>query len=351
MKHQVFALFYGAVLLTVLAAGGQAQGVEAASIQEADVQSHLGLARSAAYRPGQDYTWIHDLICVAPPPAPAEPPTPRPTAGPAERQAPPRSLWYDEPARVFDNLYYLPTKTPTVAEGVIVWAITTSEGIILYDAGFDYSVEEIVDNGLRKLGLDPADIRYVIISHGHTDHYGGARHLQDAYGARIILSQTDWDLIAEDRNSEDIKPREDLVATDGMEVTLGDTTIKLYITPGHTRGPISALIPLRDGDRRHLGATWGGMNFNFQFFRDRATTIGAYRDAAMRYRDIVAEARADVVLGSHFMQDKTPDKINALRFRGPDQAHPFVDPGGPVRHLTVVGECAAARLAVETGLE
>ncbi len=252
---------------------------------------------------------------------------------------------------MFDNLYYLPTKTPTVAEGVIVWAITTSEGIILYDAGFDYSVEEIVDNGLRKMGLDPADIRYVIISHGHRDHYGGARHLQDAYGARIILSETDWDLIAEDRNPDAIKPRKDLVATDGMEVTLGDTTVTLYITPGHTRGPISVLIPLKDGDRRHLGATWGGMNFNFQYFRDRAITIGAYRDAAMRFRDIVAQARADVVLGSHFMQDRTPDKINALRFRGPGEAHPFVDPGGPVRHLTVVGECAAARLALEMGLD
>jgi metallo-beta-lactamase class B len=346
MNRHMFALFCSVLLLRFGAPVSRAEPIETGPPQDSSAQTHLDIARAAAYRPGQDFTWIHDLICGEPPTVPAAP-----AAAPTERLDPLRSVGYDEPAQVFDNLYYLPTKTPTVAEGVIVWAITTSEGIILYDAGFDYSVEEIVDNGLRKLGLDPADIRYVIISHGHTDHYGGARHLQDAYGARIILSQTDWNLIAEDRNSEDIKPREDLVATDGMEVTLGDTTVKLYITPGHTRGPISALIPLRDGDRSHLGATWGGMNFNFQYFRDRASTIGAYRDAAMRYRDIVAQVRADVLLGSHFMQDKTPDKINALRFRGPDQAHPFVDPEGPVRHLTVVGECAAARLAVETELE
>ena len=342
MKRDVFTLFWTALLLAAGAAPATAERGEPGLFQAANARSHLELARAAAYRPGQDFTWIHDLICVGPPPAPAAP-----APDPAERGAPPRSVWYSEPAKVFDNLYYLPTRTPSVAEGVIIWAVTTSDGIILYDAGFDYSVEEIVDTGLRRLGLDPADIRYVIVSHGHTDHYGGARHLQDAYGARILLSQTDWDLIAEDRNADDIKPRRDIVAIDGMEVTLGDTTVELHLTPGHTRGPISVLIPLRDGDRWHLGATWGGMNFNAQYFQDRAAAIGAYRDAAMDYRDIVAEARADVVLGSHFMQDKTPDKVNALRFRGPGDPQPFVDPGGPVRHLTVVGECAAARLAAE----
>ena len=343
MRCDVLALFWTALILAAPAAPLAAEHREPGLFQAANARSHLELARGAAYRPGQDFTWIHDLICVGPPPA-------RGAQGPepAEGPAPPRSVWYSEPAKVFDNLYYLPTRTPSVAEGVIIWAVTTSDGIILYDAGFDYSVEEIVDDGLRRLGLNPADIRYVIVSHGHTDHYGGARHLQDAYGARIILSQTDWDLIAEDGNAPDIKPRPDIVAIDGMELTLGDTTVELHLTPGHTRGPISVLIPLRDGERWHLGATWGGMNFNARYFQNQAAAIGAYRDAAMGYGEVVAEARADVVLGSHFMQDKTPYKVNALRFRGPGDPHPFVEPGGPFRHLTTVGECAAARLAGET---
>ena len=343
MKRDVLTLIWTVLFLFGGGVPALAQRGEAGLFQTENARSHAELARGAAYRPGQDFTWIHDLICVGPPPAPAAPAPERDESG-----APPRSVWYSEPARVFDNLYYLPTRTPSVAEGVIIWALTTSDGIILYDAGFDYSVEEIVDNGLRKLGLDPADIRYVIVSHGHTDHYGGARHLQDAYGARIVLSQTDWDLINGDGNADAIKPRRDIVATDGMEITLGDTTVELHLTPGHTRGPISVLIPLRDGERWHLGASWGGMNFNARYFRDEAAALGAYRDAAMAYRDVVAEARADVVLGSHFMQDMTPEKVNALRFRAPGDPHPFVDPEGPVRHLTVVGECAAARLSAET---
>ena len=46
------------------------------------------------------------------------------------------------------------------------WAITTSQGIILIDAIYDYSVEDEVVGGLKKLGLNPADIKYVLVSHG-----------------------------------------------------------------------------------------------------------------------------------------------------------------------------------------
>ena len=97
--------------------------------------------------------------------------------------------WRREPARVFDNLYFVGmTEFST-------WAVTTSEGIIVIDPVFDYSVEEAVVGGLRKLGLDPADIRYVIVSHGHGDHAGGAKFLQDSFGARVLLGAADWDLL------------------------------------------------------------------------------------------------------------------------------------------------------------
>jgi hypothetical protein len=80
--------------------------------------------------------------------------------------------------KVFDNLYFLGMYR------VLGWAITTSQGIILLDAIYDYSIEAEVDEGLRKLGLNPADIKYVIVSHGHLDHAGGAKFLQEKYGAR-----------------------------------------------------------------------------------------------------------------------------------------------------------------------
>ncbi len=345
MKRYLAFVPYCLAILVVAGHGNAISRVEA-RVQSDAVRQHLDIARDAAYRPGQDLTWVYDRLCFEPAPVPAEPQAPV-QAAPARRGPPPRSVWYDEPAKVFDNLYYLGTRTASVAEGVVAWAITTPDGIIMYDATFDYSVEETVDNGLRKLGLDPADIKYVIVSHGHTDHFGGSRHLQDTYGARIILSETDWDLIEQDRAPEDVKPRRDIVATDGMEVTLGNTTVQLYITPGHTPGTISALIPLRDGSRSHLGTIWGGNNFGFRYFEDRADAFGTYRAAAQRYAQTLSDARVDVLITSHIAQDRLKDKINALRFRKPGDAHPFVDLEAPLRHLTVLRECAAARLAGE----
>ena len=349
MERYLAQLFFGIAVLAVAGQVNLVAGVRAApqSPPSDEVQAHLDIARDAAYRPGQDLSWVYDRLCFEPPPA-----APRAEATPAggapvRRGPPPRSVWYDEPAKVFDNLYYLGARTASIAEGVVAWAITTSEGIIMYDATFDYSVEETVDAGLRKLGLDPADIKYVIVSHGHTDHFGGARHLQDTYGARIILSATDWDLIEQDRAPEDLKPLRDIVATDGMEVTLGNTTVRLYITPGHTPGTISALIPLEDGNRSHLGTIWGGNNFGFRYFRDRADAFGTYRTAAQRYSETLSDARVDVLITSHIAQDRLKDKINALRFRRPGDPHPFVDLEAPLRHLTILGECAAARLAGE----
>ena len=138
-----------------------------------------------------------------------------------------------------------------------------------------------------------------------------------------------------------------MIATDGMKVTLGDTTVTLYFTPGHTPGTVSALFPLKDGNQRHVGTIWGGNNFGFQYFKDQAETFRTYSEGAKRYRDIVAKAGADVFISSHIAQDKLPNKVNALRFRGPGDPHPFVGKEAVLNHLTVVGECAAARLAGE----
>src|SRR5690606_12312999 len=111
-----------------------------------------------------------------------EPTAAAPTrARPPQRGAPSRDEWYREPVKVFDNLYYVGmTEFST-------WAVTTSDGIIVIDPVFDYSVEAEVVEGLSKLGFDPADIRYVLVSHGHGDHAGGAKFLQDEFGARVLL--------------------------------------------------------------------------------------------------------------------------------------------------------------------
>ncbi len=317
---------------------------EVLAAQEDSGEVHVAAARAATYRSGDDFSWVFDGLCFEPTPTP--PSQAGGAAAPGERRPLERSDWFQPPAQVFDNLYFLATLQPGVtAEGVAAWAITTSEGIILIDAVYDYSVEVTVDEGLRTLGLDPADIKYVILTHGHPDHSGGARHLQDTYGARILVSELDWDLLASSNGLEEEKPRRDMVITDGMELTLGDTTVTLYLTPGHTLGTVSALVPLKDGERSHMGSIWGGNRVGTRYYSSPAEGFRAYYEAARRYREIVMQARADVYIASHIAQDKTLNKINALRFRGPADPHPFVGGDAPERHLTVVGECAGARWA------
>ena len=224
-------------VLSVLLVGGWIS--TESNAQTGTPESHEAAARAAAYRPGNDFTWIFDRLCGefsrnvinTLDPAPAAP-----TAAPAPRTIPPREEWYEPPAKIFDNLYYVGSYLHSM------WAVTTSEGIILHDTAFDYMVEDEIVDGLRQMGLDAADIKYVIISYGHSDHYFGARTLRDMYGARIIMSEADWDLVVNDNNPPEVKPRKDMVATDGMELTLGDTTLTLYITPGHTPGTIATVI-------------------------------------------------------------------------------------------------------------
>ena len=218
--------------------------------------------------------------------------------------APARETWYAEPQKVFDNLYFV-GQTEYSA-----WAITTSQGIILLDAIFDYSVEAEVDEGLRTLGLNPADIKYVILSHGHLDHAGGAKYLQEKFGARLIMSAADYDLL--DQQNPSWKPKRDMVATDGMALTLGDFTMTLYLTPGHTEGTISTIFPVRDGKDGHVVATWGGTLFNFGPNRPR---LQSYAQQAQRFRDIAAKAGADVMLSNHTVYDGSKVKLPAVKAR------------------------------------
>src|SRR5687768_8122524 len=158
-----------------------------ANAQTASAETHLAAARAAAYRPGFDFTYVFDSMCEVPKAGEA---VAQINAPQRPRTIPPRSEWYAEPAKVFDNLYFVGSKNESA------WAITTSEGIILIDSTQDYSVETVVAGGLKKLGLDPAQIKYVIIGHPHGAPSYGAKFLQDTYRPRIVMSEADWNVIA-----------------------------------------------------------------------------------------------------------------------------------------------------------
>jgi metallo-beta-lactamase class B len=234
--------------------------------------------------------------------------------------------------KVFDNLYFFGQSE------YAVWAIATSEGIIVLDTIFDYSVEEEVAGGMKKMGLDPANIKYAIVSHAHPDHDGGARFLQDHYGTRVIMSPADWDVL--DKRTNGAKPKRDVEATDGQRLTLGDTTLTLYITPGHTPGTISTVFPVKDNGTPHLAALWGGVGLN----RD-PESVETYIRSVQRFSGIVKQAGADIILANHTDWDRSKINLPILAERAPGNPNPYiVGNAKALNFLKVAEECATARL-------
>ena len=180
------------------------------------------------------------------------------------------------------------------------------------------------------------------MSHGHRDHSGGAKYLQDSFKTRVLLSAADWDML--EKNTRDpAKPKRDMVVTDGQKLTLGKETLTLYVTPGHTPGTVSTLVPVFDNGKPHLAAAWGGTAFNFTPSKER---FQIYIDSARRFSDIVARVGADVLISNHTIFDGSKTKLPAMAARKPGDPHPYVIGTDAVqRYLAVVDECAQAGLA------
>jgi metallo-beta-lactamase class B len=262
--------------------------------------------------------------------------------------APARETWYAEPAKVFDNLYFVGGKLHSS------WALTTSEGIIVIDTIFPYNSEELIAGGLKRLGLDPGDIEYVIISHAHGDHVGGAQLLQERYGARVVMGGPDWDLIEKYPNRyKTMAPKRDIVATDGMKITLGDTAVSIWETPGHTPGTLSYTFTVRDNGRPVSVAYSGGTAFNFvnntpdPGIRNFQTYIDSQQHMARQ----AAAANATVLLSNHSEFDNAVNKNRMLAGRGTGP-HPYeVGAEWVQRYFQVLQGCArAAQLKLEQEL-
>jgi metallo-beta-lactamase class B len=315
-----------------------------AAAQDANdtADAHVAAAKAAA---GEDFQNLFNFQCYGPGPG-----GPRTAAGAGaprgqgrgqggrqrggqRQQGPPdRSTWYAEPVKVFENLYFFGQSE------YAVWAITTSEGIIVLDTIFDYSVEDEVAGGMKRLGLDPANIKYAIVSHAHPDHDGGARFLQDHYGTRVVMSPLDWDVL--DKRTNGTKPKRDIEATDGQKLTLGDTTLTLYITPGHTPGTISTVFPVKDNGTPHLAALWGGVGLNAD-----SESVQTYIRSAQRFRSIVRQAGADIILANHTDWDRSKINLPMLAKRAPVSPNPYIVGNARVLNfLKVAEECATARI-------
>ena len=249
-----------------------------------------GLVSAAKRSAGLEWPGTFLRLCVVPPPATGA--GRGGAAANAKPAGPPaRSTWYAEPAKVADNFYFLGTKIHNA------WALVGSDGIIVFEALFDYAAPDEIAEGMRKLGLDANRVKYVLLSHAHGDHDGGARFLQDKMSAaRLVYGGPDWDLVDKSTNRPGGKPRRDLVGTDGMKLSVGDASVQIVTTPGHTAGTLSFLFEVKDNGKPLRVAYVGGTAIPFDA---AAAYYDGYIASVKKMAKTAADFDATVLLSNH----------------------------------------------------
>jgi glyoxylase-like metal-dependent hydrolase (beta-lactamase superfamily II) len=222
---------------------------------------------------------------------------------------------YVEPFQIFDNVYYVGI------DWVAAYVIDTGDGLILIDSLYGKWTRQLLRN-MNQLGLDPADVKYVINTHGHFDHAGGTAYFQSTYGARAVMTAEDWALAAEPPELAAFYmpvPSTDIVANDADVIELGDARIELFKTPGHTEGVLSLKYDVRDGDDTYTAITLGGVGLNFSGVERTMSYLESYA------RLVEMQEGISVSLPNHAQMGGVFERAAQLADRQPGQPHPFVD--------------------------
>ena len=232
-----------------------------------------------------------------------------------------------EPFKAFDNLYHV---GPCFVDS---WILTTPQGDIMFDTAQEPFVDKIEAN-IKKVGVNPRDIKYIILSHGHIDHFGGAKRLQELTGARVIATPEDWKMIeafAGKPNNRDADkptqvPKRDMEVREGDHLDLGDQHLVFHTAPGHTPGKlfVEGLI-LHEGDKTYRGI-WGGGGLG-------APGLAGAEQGVKNAEKVNAVKGVQVYLQTHAWegQDGYPgggihQRAAKLANRKPGDPNPFVDP-------------------------
>jgi metallo-beta-lactamase class B len=217
------------------------------------------------------------------------------------------------PFQVFDNLYYVGAKW------VSAWVLETDQGLIVFDSLYG-ELTDIVIDGIRELGMDPNDIRYLIVTHAHYDHIGGARRMQQEFGAVVLMTEEDWQMTEEPAIYQEYdKPVRHLTVTDNGTLNLGRTSLRFFKTPGHTPGVLSTRFTVYDDGYPYNAFMFGGVGLNFSGVERTEMYINSVK-RLQGMPDI------DVNIPNHEGSGEVFERYELLKDRRDGEPHPFVDP-------------------------
>lgn len=205
-----------------------------------------------------------------------------------------------EPFRIVGNVYFVGTIHASSH------LIDTGEGLILIDTGYEDTLFLLIDS-IYKMGFSPYDIKYIIHTHWHGDHTAATPALAHITGAKTLIGEKDAEKVR--RHFEP-----DILLRDGDVVTLGNTSVEIMETPGHTEGCISVFFNTEEGGKTYRVGMFGGAGANTlaEGAYDYDGCREGYRNSLNRLRG----ERVDVFIGNHIWNNDTVRKGELLRETG-----------------------------------
>lgn len=234
------------------------------------------------------------------------------------------------PTKILDDVYAIGNV------GTTVYVLRTSAGLLMIDAlgggsadATSAQLESQLLPGFRALGLDPAQVKIILVTHGHPDHWGGASYFQEHFGSKVYVSAADWAQMERPARGRGGRggtptpvPGRDGDITDGEPIALGNVTVTPVAIPGHTPGSMAFIFPVHDRGKAHVAAIFGGASLTPRTLTDEG--FQTYLMSVLRFKDATRRAHVDTVLQNHPLMIPIRERIDALATRGPRDPNPFV---------------------------
>ena len=236
---------------------------------------------------------------------------------------------YVHPFRIFGNIWYVGDSW------VCVHLIDTGDGLLLIDSG-NAGATALLVQAIWEAGFNPADVKWIIHSHGHLDHSGGANFFKRMFGTKLSLGEPDaimfrekpWiSAIQNAYNDCDALFTPDYEIKEGDVLTFGNTTMEFYLVPGHTDGCVAIFFDAHEGDKTVRCGYFGGFGFN-TMQKDYLIEIG---DPEYKTREIylqslakVRNQKVELFLGNHCINNDTLGR-RQRQLDHPDGPNPFLD--------------------------